>query len=116
MTDDRGNIKFQQDHALPLKTSQWNAGNVIAEKYDVTVPENIGEGTYLIRFGLYDPSTGERMQLERSWYRDNAAYLGKISVRKALSLTIMPATAMYVSSIQYRTPRVVPRTFQYKIR
>lgn len=83
ITDERGKIKFQQDHDLPLKTSRWKAGDVIAEKYDVTVPENIDEGTYMIRFGLYDASSGERMQLERSWYRDNAAYLGKINVRKS---------------------------------
>lgn len=81
MTDMKGNIIFQQDHDPPIPTSQWMPGGVISEKYDVSIPTGIDEGDYKIMIGLYDKTTGKRLILDGSRYRDNAAYIGKISTK-----------------------------------
>ncbi|MFH1127193.1 MAG: DUF1616 domain-containing protein [archaeon] len=82
MTDPAGKIIFQQDHRPPTPTTKWSKGQIISEKYDVLVPANINDSTYLIRFGLYDQSTGKRMALTGKSIRDNAPYLGGITIRK----------------------------------
>jgi len=80
--DSRGRIVFQDDHALARPTSEWISGNVISEKYDVSVPYSVSEGIYRIRFGLYDAVTGERVDLSSRNVRGDAPYLGQITVRK----------------------------------
>ncbi|MFH1472773.1 MAG: DUF1616 domain-containing protein [Nanoarchaeota archaeon] len=63
ITNATGSMGFQQDHGLPLKTSLWRKGDVIAEEYDVKVP-NVAAGNYTIRLGLYDSSgTKKRMPI-----------------------------------------------------
>jgi hypothetical protein len=55
---------FQGDTALAEPTSQWRPGKVVIEgPVSVQIPPAVADGTYSIRIGLYDPSTGERVPL-----------------------------------------------------
>ncbi len=80
--DSNGKIVFQHDHKPPVPTSEWALGDIISEKYDVCVPSHVNESTYRIRFGLYDASTGKRVALSSRSTRNNAPYLGQITVRQ----------------------------------
>ncbi len=80
--DSGGKIVFQHDHRPPAPTSGWTPGDIISEKYDVLVPSHISDSTYRIRFGLYDASTGKRMPLSGRSARNNAPYLGQITVKE----------------------------------
>lgn len=57
-------IAFQGAAPLPLLTSQWIPGRVLSEgPITVQIPTSVGDGTYSVRVGLYDPSTDERIPL-----------------------------------------------------
>jgi hypothetical protein len=61
-TDD--GIVFQDDHGPSESTTQWSAGQSIGDgPFTVSIPSSIPNGTYSIRVGLYDPATGQRIQL-----------------------------------------------------
>ena len=80
--DSSGKIAFQHDHAPPRPTSEWLAGDIISEKYDVSVPSNVRDGIYRIRFGMYDATSGKRLALSSRNVRGNAPYLAQITVRE----------------------------------
>jgi hypothetical protein len=42
-------------------TSQWDAGETVADVYPLTLPETLAPGVYRLVVGLYDPATGERL-------------------------------------------------------
>ncbi len=57
-------ILFQQDHALPMPTSQWRPGtNVMDGPYTLRLPDNLPDGDYEWKIGLYAPGAG-RVSLE----------------------------------------------------
>ncbi len=79
--DSKGRIAFQHDHALARPSSKWIPGDVISEKYDVSVPY-VDDDIYRIRFGLYDTVTGERVVLSSRNVKGDAPYLAQITVRE----------------------------------
>lgn len=56
-----GTIFFQDDHTPPKATSQWSGSTTYTRT--VKMPSNVSKQTYEIRVGLYNPTTGARMQL-----------------------------------------------------
>lgn len=60
--DANGRIAFQDDHAPIVATTEWSG--LMNETRWVRVPTWAPRQTYTIRIGLYDPSTGERVELE----------------------------------------------------
>jgi len=42
-------------------TTQWTAGEIIRDPYDIPLPADMPEGMYNIVVGLYDAETGERL-------------------------------------------------------
>ena len=59
-----GQIWGQRD-AIPLQgeapTTGWLPGEVIADRFDISVPPNSPPGTYHIKVGWYDEATGHRL-------------------------------------------------------
>ncbi len=58
---------FQADH-LPLmgqlRTDEWQKGEIIGDRFEITVPENIMPGRYEVYLGLWDPKeTQERLKV-----------------------------------------------------
>jgi hypothetical protein len=62
----QGMLVEQQDNK-PLRgtypTWLWSAGEVILDPYDLKLPTDTDDGRYVLRIGLYDASTGERVKL-----------------------------------------------------
>jgi hypothetical protein len=57
-------IIFQDDHAPAVPASEWSPDQVITDgPYNVKIPSAIPDGTYSIRVGLYDRSSGIRLPL-----------------------------------------------------
>jgi hypothetical protein len=57
-------IVFQGDHHFSKSTTQWSVGDSIDDgPITVSIPPSVPDGIYSIRVGLYDPSTGQRLQL-----------------------------------------------------
>jgi hypothetical protein len=57
-------IVFQDDHWPSESTTQWSAGQSIGDgPFTISIPSSVPDGTYSIRVGLYDPATGQRLQL-----------------------------------------------------
>ncbi len=48
-----------------MRTSQWRAGEVVADHYEVWVPKAKGKELQ-IEVGLYDPASGQRLPVERN--------------------------------------------------
>ncbi len=78
---------FQGDHQfLKWNLNVWPVldGEVFREKEVLRVPENMPEGEYEIRLGLFDLRTGKRVKIKKTSLeqKDNAAIIGKICVKK----------------------------------
>lgn len=72
------NIAFQQDHPLPLPTSQWHKGMVLEDgPHTIKVPEG-KEGEFPIYIGLYN-TKGERVVVGNG--RDSVN-IGKLIVKR----------------------------------
>jgi len=64
MYDREGNIVAQQDWlpGLGVKpTTEWEAGEVVADRHIVPVNEEVAAGEYAVAVGLYDEESGERL-------------------------------------------------------
>lgn len=55
-------------------TTDWHAGEVIADLHSVELPADMPAGTYRLIVGLYDPETGDRLVTDRP---DNAIELAE---------------------------------------
>ena len=44
-------------------TSRWQLNEIITDEYKIALPQDIQPGNYVLRIGLYDPLTGERLLL-----------------------------------------------------
>jgi hypothetical protein len=44
-------------------TSSWRVGEIIVDKYGITLDTGIPSGRYAIEIGLYEPATGERLSV-----------------------------------------------------
>ena len=58
-------------------TSTWLAGERIEDRYRLTLPEDAPADTYLLKVGLYDPVTHNRLPAGTS---DDAIVLGQVKV------------------------------------
>jgi hypothetical protein len=67
LTAPDGFVKAQQDHQ-PFNgfwpTGRWRAGEVFADRYDISLPEELNPGKYLLVAGLYSLHSGQRLSLE----------------------------------------------------
>lgn len=66
LIDAGGQIKAQSD-GLPLAgaypTDWWLPGKVIADPHSLVLPPDLSPGGYQLVVGLYEPDTGERLQI-----------------------------------------------------
>ncbi|MBV9787169.1 MAG: hypothetical protein JOZ51_03280, partial [Chloroflexi bacterium] len=67
-------------------TWRWQAGDQIADAWQLKLPANLEPGTYQVVVGMYDPATGQRLEawqqspsVERFWL--NSLPLGTVEVR-----------------------------------
>ena len=44
--------------------SHWQAGEVVIDPHWVMLPANLSAGTYQVRIGVYDTTTGQRRAIE----------------------------------------------------
>jgi hypothetical protein len=65
LVDAEGNVAAQKDNP-PVDgfypTTKWQAGEIIRDQYDVTIPENVAPGEYRFKVGMYLVETGERLR------------------------------------------------------
>jgi hypothetical protein len=53
------NISFQNDHALPRRTSTWKTRETLSDgPHDIRLPDGLPDGDYGVRIGLYLPEVG----------------------------------------------------------
>jgi hypothetical protein len=64
LRDEAGNIRAQHD-AIPVEgqapTTGWLVGEVLTDRYTLSLLEDAPPGTYTLLVGLYDPRTGHRL-------------------------------------------------------
>jgi hypothetical protein len=65
-----------------LPTTSWLEGEVIADEYEVPIKAGAPPGEYTIEIGMYEASTGERLQVrsEGGDVEGNRIVLHKIEV------------------------------------
>ena len=66
LTAPDGFIKTQVDQppfAGARPTSGWQPGEVFTDRYDLPIDESLTPGDYLLLAGMYDPTTGERLEV-----------------------------------------------------
>lgn len=78
--DSKKNIRFQDDHQPPFKTSQWRPNGNYHYTRTVFIPKNIPAGEYTIEMGIYSPSTGERLELDGRDVARRSYDMGKLLI------------------------------------
>ncbi len=79
VADDK--IAFQGDHALPRPSSTWKAGETMPDgPHGIHLPENLSDGDYDVRIGLYLPAAGRLTLLGRN-DDESRVRLGTLHVR-----------------------------------
>ncbi|MDH7487173.1 MAG: DUF2723 domain-containing protein [Anaerolineae bacterium] len=66
LTDGEGQIVAQHDGPPAggtLRTSLWVPGEVITDPHSLSIPGDMAPGEYVLRLGLYDPRTMQRLQV-----------------------------------------------------
>ena len=77
-------IVFQGDHSLATSTSEWKPGQTIADgPNSLVLSSSVPDGTYSVRVGLFDPSSGERIQLAGQNDGDRRYIVGSIQVSQS---------------------------------
>jgi hypothetical protein len=61
--------RMPQEGTYP--TSRWIAGEVVVDRYIITLPENSSPGYYPLEVGLFIPETGQRLQVSIPGLRTN---------------------------------------------
>ena len=46
-----------------LPTSDWPVGQIVRDRHDIQLPDDLASGDYRLMAGLYDAATGERLRL-----------------------------------------------------
>jgi hypothetical protein len=67
LLDEQGAIVAQSDRAPEdgfYPTSQWDAGDLVADSYTLLLPNDLPSGPLQLVVGIYDPVTGQRALLE----------------------------------------------------
>jgi len=74
-------IVFQGDHALPRPSSTWKAGETVSDgPHQIRLPEDLRDGDYDVRTGLYLPEAGRLTLLGRN-DGESRVRLGTLHVR-----------------------------------
>lgn len=77
------NISFQNDHALPRQTSTWLKGETLRDgPHTVRLPDDLPDGDYEVRIGLYQPDSGRLLLQGRNDGQDRIR-TGTLHVRAA---------------------------------
>lgn len=84
-------IRFQQDHALPLPTSQWKPGQTITDgPWNLTIPADLAPSDYPWTIGLFAPGGG-RLTLQGQSDAHSRIVLGILHVtERGLTFTPTP--------------------------
>lgn len=61
--DPEGEQMWNDDHLPPVPTSTWKPGQTVEYKRTIFVPTYPYIGEAIVRLGLYDPPTGQRLRL-----------------------------------------------------
>ena len=66
-------------------TSLWAKGEVIEDRYVLTIPDDLPEGNYPIHIGFYEPQSGARLpvRVEGQAQPHDAYFLGRLDVKTA---------------------------------
>lgn len=67
LLDAAGTIRAQQDSAPQqgrYPTSWWDPGETVVDPFNLSLPSDLGPGSYTLRVGLYEPETGQRLPLK----------------------------------------------------
>jgi 4-amino-4-deoxy-L-arabinose transferase-like glycosyltransferase len=65
-----GGPVWAQDDSYPLggghPTTRWQPGQIVADRHQLSIPENTPPGTFQVEIGLYDARTGTRLNVAGS--------------------------------------------------
>jgi mannosyltransferase len=75
---------FAQHDSPPLNgafpTDRWSPGEILVDRYTLTIPRQAPPGTYVIEVGMYRPDNGQRLAVGPKPDKDNRIVIGEISV------------------------------------
>jgi hypothetical protein len=79
-TDAKGKILFQSDYAPKPPAAQWQAGEVVAGPFEVTVPSQVKPGAVDIRVGLFKTKEDVRAKLDGADDGEHRCVVGRLQI------------------------------------
>lgn len=80
-TNPNGRILFQSDYAPQPPAERWQAGEVVAGPFEVTVPSQLKPGPVDIRVGLFKPKEDVRAKLDGLDDGERRYLIGRLQVK-----------------------------------
>lgn len=88
LIDERGRLRWTDDHAPAVATSAWGEGPIIYQR-TTFVPRDLPPGRVLVEAGLYSVSSGMRVPLAGTPRGDRAYEVASFSVRPSTNSVIV---------------------------
>lgn len=80
-TNPNGRILFQGDYAPRPPAAQWQAGEIVAGPFEVTVPSQLKPGPVDIRVGLFKPKEDVRAKLDGADDGERRCVIGRLQIK-----------------------------------
>jgi hypothetical protein len=80
-TNPNGRILFQSDYAPQPPAERWQAGEIVAGPFDVTVPSQLKPGPVDIRVGLFKPKEDVRAKLDGPDDGERRIVVGRLQIK-----------------------------------
>ena len=80
-TNPNGRILFQSDYAPQPPAERWQAGEVVAGPFEVTVPSQLKPGPVDIRVGLFKPKEDVRAKLDGPDDGERRCVVGRLHIK-----------------------------------
>jgi len=105
----RDRIVFQADHTPASPTSSWSGQIVTHADPIIHIPQGLGSGQYNVLVGLWDPASGQRLELAGQKVRDRNYLLGTLHVaeenNQVVAVRFVPQPASSVANSRWNPGR-----------
>jgi hypothetical protein len=104
--DPEGEQMWTDDHLPPTPTSKWQPGQTVEYKRTIFVPNYPYIGEAIVRLGLYDPATGQRLVLNAQEASRREYVVAKVQIlATSENIFVIPKDGWHPTEVDPKNPQ-----------